>query len=438
MLYRLAVGALALVGALLSSPASAATPSFDCASADATVDRLICANSWLSDLDGKMAVAFRAVLHRSGSQRKTTLEEQREWLQSRRLTCELPAAEIVLQPALARANLCLGLVYQARVGELNARLRAASASNPRDVSVFQATATDALQWAARAGDLATAKRLIALGADVKVGLPLYSAAFADNLPMVELLIEAGADPNAIVVLHHETGRASTPLRVAAELKHQDIMNFLLDHGGDVGVEVKSGTTSLMIAAMTGRPTIVADVLDSKPALNAHADFLFFNDRAGKTALMIAAERGFRDVVRLLLGAGANPNASSRNGMTALHSAAWSAKDVEIVELLIAHGADLNAKGQEIGTPITQALDVEVARVLLDAGADVNDVSDSDGRTLLHWAALNCDRKLITFLLEHGADPLALNRWGQTPRAGADAMEGRKCRSTTWPPALASP
>jgi ankyrin repeat protein len=72
-----------------------------------------------------------------------------------------------------------------------------------------------------------------------------------------------------------------------------------------------------------------------------------------------------EIVRLLLEAGADPNAKSREGATPLHSAAFTG-DLESAELLLAYGADPNATDPKSLTPLDVARDrrnVEVAALL---------------------------------------------------------------------------
>jgi cytohesin len=69
-----------------------------------------------------------------------------------------------------------------------------------------------------------------------------------------------------------------------------------------------------------------------------------------TPLHYAADEGHTEVVELLIANGADVNAKDEEGWTPFHLAAyWGGKD--IVELLIAAGADVNAKNNWIGTPL---------------------------------------------------------------------------------------
>ena len=71
---------------------------------------------------------------------------------------------------------------------------------------------------------------------------------------------------------------------------------------------------------------------------------------GMTPLHYAADEGHTEVVELLIANGADMNAKDEDESTPLHLAAyWGGKD--IVELLIAAGADVNAKNNWIGTPL---------------------------------------------------------------------------------------
>jgi hypothetical protein len=117
------------------------------------------------------------------------------------------------------------------------------------------------------------------------------AAIRGNLEIVRVLVEKGADVNAVT-------------------KYKD------DRGEDKG---KNNETKTLI---TLRRSLYKD-----------------SDRNGWTALMYAAYSGHLDVVEFLLNKGAQVNAVDENGRTALFYAATGRKDTEVVNVLIAYGAD---------------------------------------------------------------------------------------------------
>ena len=159
-------------------------------------------------------------------------------------------------------------------------------------------------------------------------------------------------------------------------------------------------------------------------------------------------------MQALLAGGANVRARSLDGSTALHAAAVD-REVAIAEILIAAGADVNARTSNNVTPLMASIgspysDAKMSLTLIRAGADVN-VADSSGETALliaaatgpdevfeellkrganpnvqgsslgfpgytalHMAALNGATRKVELLLQHGADPTIRNDEGQTP------------------------
>jgi hypothetical protein len=78
------------------------------------------------------------------------------------------------------------------------------------------------------------------------------------------------------------------------------------------------------------------------------------DAGGNRALHLASLYGFRQIVKFLLSAGADPRARSRYGDTAVHDAILN-NHKPVVELLLAAGADLTAKGSNKETPLALAV-----------------------------------------------------------------------------------
>ena len=88
--------------------------------------------------------------------------------------------------------------------------------------------------------------------------------------------------------------------------------------------------------------------------------------------------------------------------TPLHYAAWEGHK-EIAELLIAKGADVNAKDKNSATPLHLAAEYdhkEIAELLIANGADVN-AKRSDGSTPLDWAIGRKHSETADLLRKHG-------------------------------------
>lgn len=95
------------------------------------------------------------------------------------------------------------------------------------------------------------------------------------------------------------------------------------------------------------------------------------DQAGCTALYYAAAKGTRDIVRLLLDAGADPGLANNQSAVPLHSVSQSGNK-EIIRMLVEHGADINATDKRGRTPLVcSAMEgkTEASLLLLELGAD---------------------------------------------------------------------
>ena len=75
-----------------------------------------------------------------------------------------------------------------------------------------------------------------------------------------------------------------------------------------------------------------------------------DDEYGATSLHITVEYGYKEIVKLLIDAGADVHEKDKNGSTPLHDAALNGQK-EIAELLIDKGADVNAKNKFGDTPL---------------------------------------------------------------------------------------
>jgi ankyrin repeat protein len=139
----------------------------------------------------------------------------------------------------------------------------------------------------------------------------------------------------------------------------------------------------------------------------------------------AANRGDLGRVKELLAEGADVNAPCRALVvlpghvraltTALHAASFN-NAFAVAELLVDHGAEVNAKNESDRTSLHAAAMVgatELVKLLLAHGAEVN-VQDQKGRTPLHEAVFKGDVDVVRLLLTHGAKTNIEDEYGMTP------------------------
>jgi hypothetical protein len=146
-------------------------------------------------------------------------------------------------------------------------------------------------------------------------------------------------------------------------------------------------------------------------------FVNHRDKGGlsMTPLYFTAQKGHTEVVRLLLGVGADVNTASNDSSMPLHIAAQNGH-TEVVQLLLGAGADVNTACNDGATPLLIAAQkghIEVVQLLLGAGADAN-TARHDGTTPLLIAAHHGHTEVVQLLLGAGADVNTPNNDGVTP------------------------
>jgi ankyrin repeat protein len=248
--------------------------------------------------------------------------------------------------------------------------------------------------------------LLKAGADVNQtqadgSTPLLWAAHWNDLETADGLIAAHAKVNAA------SDRGVTPLALAAENSSTAMVQKLLKAGADPNLAQSGGVTPLMLAARAGNVDVVTMLLGSAPGITlgpsgrAHVNAAIAG--TGQTALMWAVAERRRDVVRLLVDAGADVHAASKIGFTPLLFAARNG-DIDTASLLIKAGVGVN----EAGSDGTEALPLAIvsaqpdfALFLLDQGANAN--ARIAGVRALHAAAGPVDMWMRDWLRARGID-----------------------------------
>ncbi|MDT3405589.1 ankyrin repeat domain-containing protein [Mucilaginibacter terrae] len=137
------------------------------------------------------------------------------------------------------------------------------------------------------------------------------------------------------------------------------------------------------------------------------------DGLGNTPLYYVCSKGAKDIVKLLINAGADVNLANNTSETPLHLAA-RAGSKEIIKMLVDAGADVNAGNNTGQTPVfysVLAYKTETALYLITLGADTG-VKDNGGYNIFDHATANGMRELITALGE--ANTVQKDDHGNTP------------------------
>ncbi|MBX9890580.1 MAG: ankyrin repeat domain-containing protein, partial [Amoebophilaceae bacterium] len=212
--------------------------------------------------------------------------------------------------ALAQARMYfpafINAIANGDMGKVNAILK----QDPTYATyVTQADGTTPLMRAAWNGHLALAKQFFALyptclnQKDNWGKTALYFAVENGHLDMVKYLLEQPS----IEIDGSENKVGTTPLMIAVEFKHTNIVQLLLDKGASLGLLDKRGNTVLMRAAVHGKVEVVVLLLQKMKALNQLSRLIDKQNLEGYTALVFAVTMGGADKITCLLDYGANPN-----------------------------------------------------------------------------------------------------------------------------------
>jgi ankyrin repeat protein len=307
-----------------------------------------------------------------------------------------------------------------------------------------------LLWAAHRGNLEIARALVAAKASVDAAndygvTPLLQASRTGDAAMVELLLRAGANPSKA----HPEGE--TPLLAASRTGSVPTVRLLLARGVDVNAaEGFQRTTPLMWAAAEGHRDVVDLLLEAgaDPNKQGHITSLSARHNAdhptgGFTALMFAARNGDEPLVRTLVARGANIDLKNGDGASATMVAIYNDR-FDVAATLIELGADANDGSLYMAVEMRDATTdqfafdgsrrrpdhqnartaLDLMRILLERGADPNKTfagqlhsysmpnTDRFDNTPFFRAAIAADVEALKLLLAHGA------KIDQTPQAAA--------------------
>ncbi|KAI8822706.1 ankyrin repeat-containing domain protein [Fimicolochytrium jonesii] len=158
----------------------------------------------------------------------------------------------------------------------------------------------------------------------------------------------------------------------------EVVGWLLECGHDGGEISKdfANNTALMVAANYKNEQAFMDYIDLYPqTINMTND-------DGKTALIIATERGMNGIIETLLDMGANVNSTDSTGSTPLHHAAsWGYFDT--ITLLMSRGAFYNVKNQRGWTPFDWAYSVETRDHLQECATAIAEKKPLPLQTAVH-------------------------------------------------------
>jgi len=237
----------------------------------------------------------------------------------------------------------------------------------------------ALMFAARVGDVRSARLLVSSGANVNDtdawGVSATAlAAHAGHREMVAFLLDRGADANA-------AGAGFGALHAAIMHRDEQMVGALLAHGADVNAPVRNWT----------------------PTRRSSKDFHFSPELVGATPVWLAARFGGPAVLHLLLKHGADPLfvhhgdhvVEGKGGTGFQHRVDLT------TTLMAAVGMGGGEAWVQLDRREREALALDAVKVLAELGVDVN-AANVDGRTALDAARASKYETVVAYLVEKGA------------------------------------
>jgi ankyrin repeat protein len=288
-----------------------------------------------------------------------------------------------------------------------------------DVNAPQADGTTAMHWAARWDDVEMADLLLGAGANVKArnrfgATPLSLACTNGGAALIEKLLKAGEDPNAVV-----SDAGDTALMLAARTGKPDALKVLLEQSADANKTNAEGQTALMWAVAEKNAAAAKVLIEHHADVNAQTHKLppptmfqtIFSapfPAGGMTALLYAARQNDLESARILVTAGANVKENAADGSSPLLVAIIN-EHYALAKYLLEHEADPNSTDDRGRGPLYAAIDMRnLEWSTRPAPPEKDTLSDLD---------------LIKALLDHGANPNA-QLTKKIPLRGQPSFDGR--------------
>ncbi|MFG0285519.1 MAG: ankyrin repeat domain-containing protein [Phycisphaerales bacterium JB039] len=257
-----------------------------------------------------------------------------------------------------------------------------------------------ISFAAAKGGLETVEFLLARGADPtiqdQIGWTcLHYAGLGGEAAVVDRLASIPG-----LVAQSDQSPGGSPLTLPARFGHADAVAVLVAAGASVRPK---GEQQLLVNAAEGRSQATFMLLLEAGA-DAHA-----RRHDGTTPLMVAASHGWRQIVKELLARDVLVIGVDSRGRSALTRALLGTADAEIIRLLLGAGAQADLASYD-GTPLiilaVQSGRDDVVAAMLEAlpRSAVDDRRGRDRATALHVAAAEGGAAMVELLIEAGADP----------------------------------
>lgn len=277
-----------------------------------------------------------------------------------------------------------------------------------------------LHIAANHGFTDIAKALVHGGANQKAktdatgATPLLYAALAGRFATMEFLIHAGSNINEQFRSNHR----HTTIGIAASMGYPDIVDLCMRHGFDINQPDGECLTPLLYLAVESEELkTVQHLLEKGADANQRT-------QDGVSPLLLACEQGSNDIAKLLVNKGAKFDIpGKKRKFCPLHHAVRYC-DLEVVQLLLDKGADINIRSRDLWTPLqraveTERLDIDMLNLLIANGADIHTRS-KDGFQPIHTAAKFGSLATLDRLVTHGSPINAQAYNGHTALSSAVA------------------